>query len=25
MIWDNLTRLNHWKPIPGQGRLLQSA
>src|SRR2546423_3552866 len=25
MIWDTLTRLNHWKPLPGQGRLLESA
>jgi maleate cis-trans isomerase len=24
MIWDTLTRLNAWKRIPGQGRLLQS-
>ena len=22
MIWDTLMRLNYWKPIPGQGRLL---
>src|SRR5207302_1043083 len=22
MIWDTLTRLNYWRPIPGQGRLL---
>jgi maleate cis-trans isomerase len=22
MIWDTLTRLGHWRPIPGQGRLL---
>jgi maleate cis-trans isomerase len=25
MIWDTLTRLDAWKPIPGQGRLLSSA
>ena len=24
MIWDTLTRLNHWRPIAGQGRLLTS-
>jgi maleate cis-trans isomerase len=24
MIWDTLTRLNAWQPIPGQGRLLES-
>lgn len=24
LIWDNLTRLNYWKPIPGQGMLLSS-
>jgi maleate cis-trans isomerase len=24
-VWDTLTRLNHWAPIPGQGRLLSSA
>jgi maleate isomerase len=24
MIWDTLTRLNHWQPLPGQGRLLES-
>jgi maleate cis-trans isomerase len=24
LIWDNLTRLNRWRPIPGQGRLLSS-
>ena len=22
MVWDTLTRLGHWAPIPGQGRLL---
>jgi maleate isomerase len=25
MIWDTLTRLGAWKPIPGQGRLLSVA
>ena len=25
MIWDTLTRLRAWKPIPGQGRLLSVA
>ena len=25
MIWDTLTRLGAWKPIPGQGRLLSAA
>jgi maleate cis-trans isomerase len=25
MIWDNLVRLGHWRPIPGQGRLLSAA
>jgi len=25
MVWDTLARLNHWKPLPGQGRLLESA
>ena len=24
MVWDTLTRLGHWAPIPGQGRLLSS-
>jgi len=24
LIWDNLTRLNHWRPLPGQGMLLSS-
>jgi maleate cis-trans isomerase len=24
MVWDTLTRLGHWTPIPGQGRLLSS-
>jgi hypothetical protein len=24
MVWDTLTRLNAWAPIPGQGRLLSS-
>jgi maleate cis-trans isomerase len=24
-VWDTLTRLGHWAPIPGQGRLLSSA
>jgi len=25
MVWDTLSRLGHWKPIPGQGRLLAAA
>src|SRR5437660_10985511 len=25
MIWDTLSRLGHWQPIPGQGRLLSAA
>jgi len=25
MVWDTLTRLGHWAPIPGQGRLLSSS
>jgi maleate cis-trans isomerase len=25
MIWDVLQRLGHWRPIPGQGRLLTAA
>jgi maleate cis-trans isomerase len=25
MIWDTLSRLGHWRPIPGQGRLLAAA
>src|SRR6267142_3897602 len=25
MVWDTLTRLGHWAPIPGQGRLLSLA
>ncbi len=25
MVWDTLTRLNHWKPLAGHGRLLESA
>jgi maleate cis-trans isomerase len=25
MIWDTLSRLGHWHPIPGQGRLLEAA
>jgi maleate cis-trans isomerase len=24
LIWDNLTRLNQWRPLPGQGILLSS-
>ena len=24
MVWDTLTRLGHWAPIPGHGRLLSS-
>jgi maleate cis-trans isomerase len=24
-VWDTLTRLGHWAPIPGQGRLLSLA
>ena len=24
LIWDNLTRLDHWRPLPGQGMLLSS-
>jgi maleate cis-trans isomerase len=25
MVWDTLTKLDRWKPIPGHGRLLESA
>jgi maleate cis-trans isomerase len=25
MIWDTLTRLGYWRPIPGQGRLLAAS
>ena len=25
MVWDTLTRLGAWAPIPGQGKLLSSA
>jgi maleate cis-trans isomerase len=25
MVWDTMTRLGHWAPIPGQGRLLSAA
>jgi maleate cis-trans isomerase len=25
MVWDTLSRLGHWRPIAGQGRLLAAA
>jgi maleate cis-trans isomerase len=25
MIWDTLSRLGHWRPLVGQGRLLAAA